>query len=121
MATRSYRELVIEYVSQLPILDDRYLDIRPITPAGGDGHFSVVFRATDARSRQSVILKFFDPQHDSNHRRKEYFRREAEALVDLQDRRRVRHLVEITQGHTPHSALLPAAPGVTLPHELGYY
>jgi serine/threonine protein kinase len=121
VATVSLRDLVIRYISGLDTLDGRYRNLSPISPIGGNGTFSIVFSATDENLGIPVILKFFDPGYDADHSRREYFKREAEALLHLNDQRRIRHLVDIVQGHTVHLGALPVSTDTAVAHALEYY
>jgi serine/threonine protein kinase len=121
LATLSKRELLIRYVQDLPFLEDRFTNVRPIDPEGGQGFFSVVFRARDEVTNADVVLKFFDPTKDGDARRTEYFRRESDALAELNGKRNVRHVVEILGHRREHVAQIPLGGDNSLELPVSFY
>jgi serine/threonine protein kinase len=61
----------------------RYGNLRRVGANGGDGHFSLVFSATDAETGQTVAIKIFRPDRLSDTYRFQSFCREAILLEEL--------------------------------------
>src|SRR5437868_6080636 len=90
----SNRDILINRLERLPLLANRYKDIKCVNynAASGEkrGCFSLVFRATDVLENKTVALKFFDIDSAvlQNRYRIQGFEREPEILKVLigQDR-----------------------------------
>jgi len=73
------REAFLLILESLPILGNRFSDIKRLGPSGGTGQFSLMFSARDAVTRRKVALKVFHPGQSDAYRRA-CFRREQELL-----------------------------------------
>lgn len=79
----SGRDSLLELVEAQQKLSDRYTNIKRIKGHGGHGNFSLIFTATDAQTRETVVLKVFHPFEREQYRW-ESFKRESEILERLQ-------------------------------------
>lgn len=80
MRLRDRREAFLRVVEGQSKLAGRFSDITRIGARGGDGAFSLIFKAYDEQSRKRVALKVFNPDHQKNVYRWFCFQREAELL-----------------------------------------
>ncbi len=80
------REAIIKIVERRTELDKRFSNIRRLGPSGGQGYFSILFRAYDKITDKDVALKFYDPLRtfapDAPYRIGS-FQREAKILEEL--------------------------------------
>src|SRR4029077_724145 len=86
MAASKDREAIIKIVERRTELDKRFSNIRRLGPSGGQGYFSILFRAYDKITDKDVALKFYDPLRtfapDAPYRIGS-FQREAKILEEL--------------------------------------
>jgi len=96
---KSNREILIERLEQLGLLDGRYENLRCVNfnAASGQkrGNFSLVFRADDRLTGHAVAIKFFDPdpQFFLDPYRRDAFAREPEIVRALLGKKRCLQLV----------------------------
>lgn len=64
-------------------IDSRFTNLKRIRAAGGGGHFSLVFVATDNTAGREVAIKFFRPDRHSDSYRYQCFCREEKILSAL--------------------------------------
>src|SRR5258708_4784466 len=80
------REAILQIVERRAELGKRFTNIRRLGPFGGNGHFSILFRAYDKITSKDVALKFYDPLRtfatDAAYRIGS-FEREAKILEEL--------------------------------------
>lgn len=90
------RENIIKLIESQTSICDRYVNLVRIDPNGGDGCFSLVFKAQDSTSKKQrpVVLKFFDPMRSTDSYRSNCFHRESEILRDFQGQRNILPLVQ---------------------------
>jgi serine/threonine protein kinase len=74
------REFYLRTIESRSLLEGRYSNLTRLGPSGGDGTFSLLVSAEDARTRQEVALKFFSPDCRTDAYRWESFKRESELL-----------------------------------------
>jgi serine/threonine protein kinase len=77
------RSFFLDLVERRSDINGRFVNIRRIDPNGGDGFFSIVFKATDSTTKNEVALKIFHPDRLSDAYRSSCFEREAELLERL--------------------------------------
>lgn len=94
---KSQRELLIEELVNLSVLDGRYEQLCCVSSPDSNkrGAFSLVFRAFDRLEGKLVAIKFFDPSSDfmRDTYRLNAFAREPEILQQLLGKRRCLQLV----------------------------
>jgi serine/threonine protein kinase len=108
------REALLRIVEQSPQLDAKFEKVQRIGACGGDGHFSLVFTATEKSSGQQRALKFFHPllrnADPMNVYRWNSFQREVTLLSELAGQKDVitcmgplsefTHVLQVTGGLT---------------------
>ncbi|MHA1629744.1 MAG: serine/threonine protein kinase [Candidatus Heimdallarchaeota archaeon] len=77
------RQGYLQLIEREGIINNRYSNVRRIDLNGGNGHFSLLFKAFDTLAGRDIALKFFDPQKISDYDRVQRFHREAEMLDHL--------------------------------------
>lgn len=92
----TWRDNLIKIIESEEKISDRYIDIRRIDPIAGHGVFSLVFTATDIKSKKQkrVVLKFFNPSKQEEKDRYDRFHRESDFLKDLQRQRNILPLIQ---------------------------
>jgi serine/threonine protein kinase len=84
---------LLEIVERQPELGGRFRNAQRISAAGGNGAFSLVFRAVDTQSaNREVALKFLNPFEPDEYRRKS-FQREPEMLEHFVGQRDIVQLI----------------------------
>jgi hypothetical protein len=60
----SHNEVWLIIIESQSIINNRFFDIKRISPDGGNGQFSLVFIAKDNQSKRKkeVVLKFYNPK-----------------------------------------------------------
>lgn len=61
MTSDADREALLQIIERRSELAGRFTNLQRVGPAGGDGHFSLLVKADDNISGQSVALKFYNP------------------------------------------------------------
>jgi serine/threonine protein kinase len=78
------RDAYLRLIESRPDIEDgRFTNLRRIGTSGGDGHFSLVFTATDQRNGSTVAVKVFRPDRLVDPYRFQSFCREAVLLEEL--------------------------------------
>lgn len=77
------RQGYLQLIEKEGIINNRYSNVRRIDVNGGNGHFSLLFKAVDTLTGKDIALKFFDPQKISDSDRVKRFHREVEMLAHL--------------------------------------
>jgi len=94
---KSQRDILIEELEKLDVLDGRYEQLRCVSFSNGEkrGAFSLVFRAIDRLEGKPVAIKFFDPapKFMRDTYRLNAFAREPEILQRLLGEKRCLQLV----------------------------
>ena len=89
------RDVLVQYLENLPSLDGRFEDLKCVNYKPGRqkrGHFSLIFKARDLKTRDAVAIKFHDPaQHEAY--RIQAFEREPEIVELVSGKRRCPQLV----------------------------
>ncbi len=80
------REQFLQTIESEPEIDNRYKNIVRIDPQGGNGYFSLLFKADDSTTENKIALKFFDPQKSGDAHRVARFKREGEILYRLKNK-----------------------------------
>lgn len=82
MLTRenNIRQRYLQLIEREDTINDRYSNVKRIDVNGGNGHFSLLFKAIDTLTGKEIALKFFDPQKISDNDRVQRFHREVEML-----------------------------------------
>ena len=98
-------------------IDGRFESLRRVGTTGGDGYFSLVFRARDTLTNCDVAIKVFRPDRNDPYRLA-CFQREAQVLQSLQGQ------PDILGWVAPYSEFvqeLSTNAGIVLPLRLPYY
>jgi len=112
------RNLFLRVIEQRLDINGRFVDMQRIDPNGGNGTFSLVFRARDRSINRIVALKFFHPDYRPDAYRWQSFKREAELLQRLIGQS------DIIQSLSPMSEFIEALPlssGGVYNLRFGYY
>lgn len=88
------RELNLLLIEGVPNIDGRFTGIQRLGRAGGDGQFSLMFRAVDTARHQPVAVKVYDHRHADPYRLAS-FEREAQILGQLAGSRDIIELVHL--------------------------
>src|SRR5579862_3945563 len=80
MTPRDQRDNFLRIIENQPSLAGRFLAIKRLGTNGGNGTFSLLFKAHDEETRKEVALKVFDPRHYRDAYRWQCFQREPEVL-----------------------------------------
>ena len=88
------RKSWVSVIESRASINDRYRNVRGISPTGGEGTFSLVFAATDLVTKKRVALKFFNPVKRGDDYRERCFERESKILASLQGQADILQLVE---------------------------
>lgn len=83
MANDPVRDGLLQTIEARADIGGRYLRPVRVGTAGGDGHFSLVFSATDSRTGRRVAIKVFRPDHLIETYRFQCFCQEAVLLEEL--------------------------------------
>jgi serine/threonine protein kinase len=81
------RDALLAIVEGRGAIDGRFENVIRVGQRGGNGCFSLLFRARDSASNSDVALKVFHPEKRDNTYRLNCFRREAEILQRLSGQR----------------------------------
>lgn len=84
MTDEANRQNNLALIESEKIINARFTDVKRIDTNGGNGYFSLLFRAHDLRTGKDVALKFFDPTKNFDTERLSRFQREAEMLKVLE-------------------------------------
>ena len=87
-------EGIIKSIESRQLINDRYNNPIRINSTGGNGVFSLVFKAVDGQTGKKVALKFFDPLMLPFPERLERFRREPDILSLFSNERYVISMVD---------------------------
>jgi serine/threonine protein kinase len=118
----SNRQILVDELEALPLLDGRYESIKWMNPPSASGEkrgcFSLVFRAYDRLEKKKVALKFFDidPANMMQLYRRQAFSREHEILGTLINRERCIQLCSALSVYNL-SVLGPGGSTLTIPCE----
>jgi serine/threonine protein kinase len=83
MAPDPARDAYIQVIEARPDIGVRYLGPRRVGLTGGDGHYSIVFKARDTQTNRDVAIKVFRPDRLVEVYRFQCFCREAIILEQL--------------------------------------
>jgi serine/threonine protein kinase len=89
----SYRENYLRIIEAQPNILGRFVNIRRINIDGGDGNFSLVFKAKDTTTNKEVAIKFYNPLKRGETYRERCFEREPDILTKLKGQRDILQLV----------------------------
>jgi serine/threonine protein kinase len=117
------RDVLIQAFEAAPDIAGRYKSLYCVNFRPGDIHkvrggYSLVFRALDSTTGQTVAIKIMDPDHLADLYRMDCFAREPKILAGLQTFHRCLRLVE---GHKIFDISVTLTPGVTLPYPVGFF
>lgn len=79
------REKYLQIIESIDVIEGRFQKIERIDSNGGNGVFSLLFKAYDLQTEKKVALKFYDPNKNYNWERVQRFHREADVLKILED------------------------------------
>jgi len=74
------RQTYLQLIESEGILNGRFSNVRRIDHQGGNGNFSLMFYACDDHTKKNVVLKFFNPDCNTNIDRQQRFQREGQIL-----------------------------------------
>lgn len=114
-------ERYISLIESQGTINERFTNVVRIDPRGGDGVFSLVFKARDLESKKDrpVVLKFFNPLSNGNIYRLKCFSREIEILESL---KKQRNILPIVYGKNALPLILKdEKTGIEFPIALEYY
>src|ERR1035437_333160 len=83
MSRRGPRDAILSVIEGQSLLSGRFTSLERIDAGGGEGSFSLLFKAHDRVSQETVALKFYDPQKRADEYRWHSFKREAELLAQF--------------------------------------
>src|SRR5258708_16074585 len=83
MATYPARDGFLRLIEAKPDIGGRYVGLKRVGTKGGEGHFSLVFSATDKQTGRTVAIKVFRPDRLIETYRFQCFCREAILLEQL--------------------------------------
>ncbi|HEY2461410.1 MAG TPA: protein kinase [Candidatus Acidoferrum sp.] len=84
MVPDTARDGFLQLIEARPNIDDgRYVNLQRVGTSGGDGHFSLVFRARDEHTGRTVAIKVFRPDRLMDTYRFQSFCRESILLEHL--------------------------------------
>lgn len=87
-------EAWITVIEAQDVIAERYSRIKRLTDSGGQGQFSLMFRAFDEVEREEVAVKFLDPGWMHDPYRTECFSREVKILEMFRGRSNILQLVD---------------------------
>jgi serine/threonine protein kinase len=88
------KEQHLKLIEAEPLILKRFSNVERISQDGGDGHFSLVFKARDEKTNGKVILKFYNPLQIGDLYRYSCFKRESDLLQKLKGEKDILQLVE---------------------------
>lgn len=77
------RDVYLQLVESEKLLNNRFSNVKRIDHQGGNGNFSLMFYSFDEQTKKDVVLKFFNPDFNSNVDRHQRFQREGQILNRL--------------------------------------
>jgi serine/threonine protein kinase len=80
-----HREKFLQIIESENIIAGRFRNPKRIDENGGNGCFSLLFKAYDSGTKKEIALKFYDPTKLHNIERVQRFHREAQILKILED------------------------------------
>jgi len=96
--TKSIRDLLIEALEALPLLEGRFSNIKCVNYSGPShekkGLFSLVFSCHDQEQHRPAALKFFDPEYLADIYRLRCFEREPTVLTRMFGKKRCLQLMQ---------------------------
>ena len=119
MAPNGVNDLYLALIESTPVINGRYHQPRRLAGAVKEGYFSLIFQARDMQTGREVVLKFFDPRHDSNQYRREAFRREARLLAEFSGQPNI--LLELLEGEQAFEKPVTTREGITVPFRMSYF
>jgi serine/threonine protein kinase len=111
------REAYLQTVEGRPALDGRFEKPVRLGPTGGNGNFSLLFKAFDRTMGTEVVLKFFHPDERHDAYRWACFDREARILLELVGQK---DIIQIVAPRSEFIATFVAGP-VTMKVPFAYY
>jgi len=79
------RERYLQIIESIAAIEGRFQKVERIDSNGGNGVFSLLFKAYDLQTGKKVALKFYDPNKNHYWERVQRFHREADVLKILED------------------------------------
>lgn len=105
-------------IEGLGTIGGRFEDVHAMPGASGQGHFSLLFRAFDRTTGQSVALKFLHPRFNGDVYRRACFSRESQLLGEFNGRENILQLVE---GEKAIQVSTTWPGGAVIPTDLNYF
>lgn len=78
------RKLYLQLIESETVINGRFTNLRRLDPQGGNGCFSLMFYASDKITNKEVVLKFYNPDCNTNVDRQQRFQREGLILKRLE-------------------------------------
>lgn len=121
MAISNSQRVLIRYIEESGVIDDRFTEIKCINVSADDkkrGALSLVFKAKDTIEDEIVIIKIMDPNFLSDDYRLKAFEREPRVLTKILNRSRCLKLIF---GPNEFTWNIVTEDKITIPLKLSYF